>query len=94
MTEHQYEQANSIMYDIGIREHHIEEINGQIKKIKEMEGKNCDCSINILGSCSGKDFNLYPFDKKIVEVIVEQLKERKNQYNKEIKELKEKFKKL
>lgn len=95
MTEHQYEQATSIQYDIGIREHHIAKINEQIKKIKEMEDKNCECYMKVIGEYSGDvEFSLYPLSKKIMEVIVEQLTERKTEYQKEIKELKEKFKKI
>lgn len=94
MNEHQFEQAQSIMYDIGIREHHINEINGQIKSFKEMTEKNCECYIKTLGSNRDTQFFLYPLSKKIAEAIIEQLNDRKEEYKKEIKQLKEKLRKI
>lgn len=94
MTEEQYEQASRLNYDIGLRENHIEEINKVIKSLKEKEGQNCTCEINLLSGYQFVNFNLYPLSKKIIEVIAEQLTDRKEEYQKEIKELKEKFRKL
>lgn len=94
MTEEQYKEAKSLNYDINIREEHIRKINRIIKSLKEGEGHNCNCDIRLLGSYQIAEFDLYPLTKKIVEVLVEHLTERKEEYQKEIKELKEKFKKL
>lgn len=94
MTEEQYEQANTLNYNIGWRENNIEEINKVIKSLKEKEEQNCNCEIKFFGGYQSVNFNLYPLSKKIIEVIAEQLTDRKEEYQKEIKELKEKFRKL
>lgn len=94
MTEEQFKKANNLIYEIGLRENHIETIDKAIKSLKEKEGHDCTCGIDCLGGGESAEFVLYPLTKKIVEVLVEPLTERKEKYQKEIKELKEKFKKL
>ena len=94
MTEEQFKEAERLNYDIGLLRNRVEEINKTIKSLRENETNNCELGINLLGGYQIAEFDLCPLTKKIVEVLVEHLTERKERYNAKIKELREKFKKI
>ena len=94
MTEEQFTKASNLIYEIGLRENRIEAIDKNIKSLKEKEGHDCTCQIDCLTGGERIEFGLYPLTKKIIEVIVEHLNDRIEEDQKELKELKEKFKKL
>ena len=94
MKIEQFKEAKSIVDQILILGGNIKEIDNTIKSIKEREGINCGCELRVLGSYQIAQFDFYPLTKKVIEALVEHLNDRKEKYNNEIKELKDKFKKL
>lgn len=56
---------------------------------RDMINQHCRCEIHIIATDTGVNFYFHPLTKEVVDIIVKQLKERKQKYQDRIKQLEE-----